>query len=80
MLRDKIYDFTNKIKKQFRTNDPYRLAKYLGIDVAYKHFGNLKGMYTIVNKCCYIFLHDEFYVGMLAFQVLSHEVVWGLDY
>ena len=73
MLRDKIYDFTNKIKKQFRTNDPYQLAKYLGIDVAYKHFGNLKGMYTVVNRCSYIYLHDELDEATEKL-VLTHEL------
>lgn len=73
MLRDKIYDFTRKIKKQYRTNDPYMLAKYLGIEVSYKHFGNLKGMYTRVNRCSYIFLHDELDEATKR-VVLMHEI------
>ena len=56
-----------------RTNDPYMLAKYLGIDVAYKHFGNLKGMYTVVNRCSYIYLHDELDEATEKL-VLTHEL------
>ena len=61
------------LMKKYRTNDPYELAEELGIVVKYRHFNDLKGMYKVIGRVSYIWLHDEL-DEITERIVLMHEI------
>lgn len=58
MYSEKIFEFTQRLAKRYRTSNPFELADALGITVNYKPFTDLKGMYYIVERCAFITLSD----------------------
>lgn len=73
MYRRKIFEFTQRIVKRYRTNNPYEIADTLGISINYKPFTSLKGMYYIVDRCAFITLNDSLDETMEK-VVLCHEI------
>lgn len=73
MYSEKIYDFTQRIARRYRTRNPFELAKMLGIHIDYKPFTALKGMYYIVDRCAFITLSDKLDETMEKI-VLFHEI------
>ena len=73
MYRDRIFEFTQKLIKRYRTSNPYDIAEILGIKIDYKHFSSLKGMYFVVERCAFITLSDTLDETMEKI-VLFHEI------
>lgn len=73
MYSRKIFDFTQRIGKRYRTSNPFELAEMLGIRIGYKHFNSLKGMYYVVDRCAFITLSDTLDETMEK-VVLFHEI------
>lgn len=73
MLSGSIYDFAQSVMRKARTDNPFELAKELGIIVEYKKFEEIKGMYYVALRCHFIFLNDELDDEM-ARVVLAHEI------
>lgn len=71
-----IYKFVEKMKKKYRTSDPFKVAKLCGITVQYREdFDELKGMFTLVSRCPFIFLNpelDEYMEKVVMFHELGH--------
>lgn len=71
-----IYKFVEKQKKRFRTNNPFEIADMLGIEIRYKPFKDLKGMYLINERCSFIYLSeslDEYMEKAVLFHELGHH-------
>lgn len=73
MYSRKIFEFTQRIAKRYRTSSPFELAEMLGIRISYKHFSSLKGMYFVVDRCAFITLSDTLDETMEKI-VLFHEI------
>ena len=73
MYSRKIFEFTQRIAKRYRTCNPFELAEMLGIRISYKHFISLKGMYFVVDRCAFITLSDTLDETMEKI-VLFHEI------
>lgn len=73
MYSRKIFEFAQRIAKRYRTSNPFELAEMLGIRISYKHFGSLKGMYFVVDRCAFITLSDTLDETMEKI-VLFHEI------
>lgn len=73
MYTERIYSLTKRLKKRYRTSDPFELADALNININYKKFDNLKGMYYIVERCAFITLNEELDEVMQKI-VLLHEI------
>ena len=76
MYAFEIYSFVNKLKKKFRTDDPFEIAVACNINIRYKDFNDLKGMYTVIQRCPYIFLNnslDEHMEKIVLFHELGHH-------
>lgn len=60
--------------KRFHTRDPFRIAKELGIEVLFcGDFGQLKGMYRVIQRNRFIFLNRELSPQMQRI-VCAHEL------
>ena len=73
MYAYEIYSFVQKLKKKFRTYDPFEIAEACSINIRYKDFNDLKGMYTVIQRCPYIFLNNSLNEHMEKI-VLFHEL------
>lgn len=73
MYSRKIFEFTQRLLKRYRTSNPFELADMLGIQISYKHFNSLKGMYFVVDRCAFITLSDTLDETMEKI-VLFHEI------
>jgi len=73
MYTYEINDFVKKLKRKFRTSDPYEIAEAYNINIRYRSFNDLKGMYTVMQRCVYIFLNDSLDEHM-EIVVLFHEL------
>lgn len=71
-----INNFVNRLKKKFRTKDPFEIADACGVSIKYKNFVELKGMYTVIERCPFIFLNeslDEYMEKEVLFHELGHH-------
>ena len=59
MYAYEINSFVQKLKKKFRMDDPFEIAEACNINIKYKDFTDLKGMYTVIQRCPYIFLNKS---------------------
>lgn len=76
MYAYEINSFVQKLKKKFRTDDPFEIAEACNINIKYKDFTDLKGMYTVIQRCPYIFLNkslDEHMEKIVLFHELGHH-------
>lgn len=72
MYTYEINDFVKKLKRKFRTSDPYEIAEACNINIRYRSFNDLKGMYTVMQRCVYIFLKGNisgYYVASRDFEL-----------
>ena len=78
MYSEKIFEFTQRLAKRYRTSNPFELADALGITVNYKPFTDLKGMYYIVERCAFITLSetlDEAMERVVLFHEIGHHLL-----
>ena len=76
MYAYEINSFVQKLTKKFRTDDPFEIAEACNINIKYKDFTDLKGMYTVIQRCPYIFLNkslDEHMEKIVLFHELGHH-------
>lgn len=76
MYAFEIYSFVQKLKKKFRTENPFEIAEACKINIRYRDFKDLKGMYTVMQRCPYIFLSndlDEHMEKVVLFHELGHH-------
>lgn len=76
MYAYEINSFVRKLKKKYRTDDPFEIAEACNINIRYKDFSDLKGMYTVIQRCPYIFLNnslDEHMEKIVLFHELGHH-------
>lgn len=73
-----IHEIVKKLKRKFRTSNPYEIADALGIEIIYKKFDSMKGMYTLRERCPFIFLSndlDEYMEKIVLFHEIGHHVL-----
>ncbi|KZL93940.1 ImmA/IrrE family metallo-endopeptidase [Clostridium magnum] len=63
----------NNLIKTYETNNPFKVAEYLGIDLRYKKLQNLKGFYTYILRNRYIVINDNI-DEISARVVCAHEI------
>jgi Zn-dependent peptidase ImmA (M78 family) len=63
----------NDLVKTYETNDPFKIAQYLGIDLKYKQLQNLKGFYTYILRNKYIVINNSIN-EVSARTVCAHEI------
>ena len=76
MYSFEIYSFVQKLKKKFRTDNPFEIAEACNINVKHRSFNDLKGMYTVIQRYPYIFLSDnldEHMEKVVLFHELGHH-------
>ena len=76
MFTTDIYKFVEKIKRRYRTYNPYEIAEICGVDVVSRKLGTLKGMYTVSKNIPCIFLNeelDEYMEKVVLFHELGHH-------
>lgn len=73
MFTTDIYRLVERIKRKYRTEDPYEIAEICGVEVISRKFDTMKGMYTVSEKNPYIFLNEELDEHMER-VVLFHEL------
>lgn len=73
MKSSEIYRFVRKMKRKYCTDSPYEIAEALGIEIDYKPFEDLKGVYFISSRNPYIYLSDSLDSTMEKL-VLFHEL------
>ena len=73
MFTTDIYKFVEKIKRKYRTDNPYEIAEICDVDVVCRKLGTLKGMYTVSKNIPCIFLNEELDEHMEK-VVLFHEL------
>ena len=63
----------NYLVKTYETNDPFKIAEYLGIDLKYKQLQNLKGFYTHMLRNRFIVINNK--INMVSARtVCAHEI------
>lgn len=73
MDRYKIHKKANDVVKQCGTRDAFRAARDLGINIMYKDFSKLLGMYTYAYRNRFIVLSNNIPVR-LEQEVVAHEI------
>ena len=76
MYNFEINSFVKKLRRKFRTNNPFEIAKACNIIIKYRDFQDLKGMYTVMQRCPFIFLNsnlDEHMEKVVLFHELGHH-------
>ncbi|MBP3854897.1 MAG: ImmA/IrrE family metallo-endopeptidase [Ruminiclostridium sp.] len=73
MNSEQIHKLVKKLVRENRTNDPFSLARGLGIDVDFAGLGELKGFYIVYKTGRYIVLNN-YLDEHLARIVLAHEI------
>ena len=76
MYNFNINSFVNKLQKKFRTKNPFEIAEACNINIKYRDFKDLKGMYTVMQRCPFIFLNislDEHMEKVVLFHELGHH-------
>ena len=66
----------NKLVKTYETNNPFKIAEYLGIDLKYVRLQHLKGFYTYILKNRYIVINsniDEISARIVCAHELGHD-------
>ncbi|MGH4137759.1 ImmA/IrrE family metallo-endopeptidase [Clostridium sp.] len=73
MNRSSISKCANKLVKTYETNNPFKIAEYLGIDLRYEKLPHLKGFYTYILRNRYIVINNSI-DEMSARIVCAHEI------
>ncbi|MBW9158801.1 ImmA/IrrE family metallo-endopeptidase [Clostridium tagluense] len=66
----------NNLIKTYETNNPFKIAEYLGIDLKYEKLHHLKGFYTYVLRNKYIVINnniDEISAGIICAHEIGHD-------
>lgn len=78
MYDGRIFNLVNKLRKRYGTNNPYEIANMCDIIVSYEDMGNVKGMYTVVERHPFIILNeslDEDMERLVMFHELGHHFI-----
>lgn len=71
---DCIPELATKLIRKFRTNDPFEIAEYLGIEIMWtSEFTKLKGMYAYIKRNGFIMLNSNLDDNKLRI-VCAHEI------
>ncbi|HHX0196909.1 TPA: ImmA/IrrE family metallo-endopeptidase [Enterococcus faecalis] len=74
MLLSEVPYKIEKLKKQYGTNDPFKIAEKRGITILYGYFGDeVYGFYTKNHRCKFIHLNAELPYQKMLF-VCGHEL------
>lgn len=68
-----ISNCANNLIKTYETNNPFKIAKYLGINVKYERLQHLKGFYTYILRNRYIVINNNI-DDVSAKIVCAHEI------
>ena len=68
-----IIFLAEKTIRKYKTKDPFKIAKTLGIELVVKELGNLKGFYKVIYDIPFIFLCSSL-DSKEAKIVLAHEI------
>jgi Zn-dependent peptidase ImmA (M78 family) len=63
----------NNLIKTYETNDPFKIAEYLGINLKYEKLQRLKGFYTYILRNRYIVINNNI-DDISAKLVCAHEI------
>lgn len=72
----RISKCANKLIKTYETNDPFKLAEYLGINIKYEKLQHLKGFYTYILRNRYIVINkdlDEISAKIVCAHEIGHD-------
>ncbi|MBU3145627.1 ImmA/IrrE family metallo-endopeptidase [Clostridium sp. CF012] len=72
----KISKCANNLIKTYETNDPFKIAEYLGINLKYEELHRLKGFYTYILKNRYIVINnsiDEISARIICAHEIGHD-------
>ena len=73
-MKNSIYESAMGLVRKFKTRDPEKIARLLGIEVIYNpDFSHLKGFYIVMNRKRYIVVNDNLDERQKRI-VLSHEL------
>nr|MBQ5810914.1 ImmA/IrrE family metallo-endopeptidase [Clostridia bacterium] len=68
-----IIFLAEKTIRKYKTKDPFKIAKAMGIELVVKELGNLKGFYKVIYDIPFIFLCSSL-DSKEAKIVLAHEI------
>jgi Zn-dependent peptidase ImmA (M78 family) len=69
----KISKCANDLIKTYETNDPFKIAQYLGIDLKYKQLQHLKGFYTYILRNKFIVINNK--IDEISSRIVcAHEI------
>ncbi|MFQ9509532.1 MAG: ImmA/IrrE family metallo-endopeptidase [Lachnospiraceae bacterium] len=60
--------------KLFSTNDPFKIAKNLGIFISFNPLGNIAGMYKYIEHAKWIFINSDIEDENFLRIVMAHEL------
>ena len=73
-MRNGIYESAMRLVRRYKTRDPEKIARLLGIEIKYNpDFSRLKGFYIVMNRKRYIVINDNLDDSQKRI-VLSHEL------
>lgn len=70
---DAIIAKVDKLIKKYKTNDPFKIAAYLDIQVSYENLGNVLGFYSKSCRVKFIHINENASDGQKAF-ICCHEL------
>lgn len=73
-MREKINRLVSYYTKLFNTNDPFKIARNLGIFISFKPLGNIAGMYKYLEHSKWIFLNSDIEDDNFLRVVMAHEL------
>ena len=68
-----IISVAEKVMRKYKTRDPFKMAKAMGVELVIKELGNLKGFYKVIYDIPFIFLCSSLGIKE-AKIVLAHEI------
>lgn len=78
-MTKRITSLVSHYTKLFGTNDPFKIAKSLGIFISFEPLGNIAGMYKYIEHARWIFLNsnieDENFIRIIMAHELGHALL-----
>lgn len=77
-----IKKIVKKLKEEYGTNCPFKLCKYLGINIMYLELGEIKGFFKSIGELKYIVINDslsEFDSKFVCAHELGHSLLHDKD-
>lgn len=70
----KINRLVEHYVKKYDTNDPYKIAEYLNINIMITPLGNIAGIYKYIEHSKWIFINSELESKEFERVVMAHEL------